>query len=39
MPETWRKVDVPDRLRDLEKPFLAEVEDLLKKWSGGDDEA
>jgi hypothetical protein len=39
MPETWRKVEVPGRLRELEKPFLAEVDALLAKWSGGDEEA
>jgi hypothetical protein len=39
MPETWRKVEVPDRLRELERPFLADVEALLEKWSGGEDEA
>lgn len=38
MPETWRKVDVPERLRVLEKPFLVDVEELLRKSSGGDDE-
>ncbi len=39
MPETWQKVEVPERLRNLERPFLAEVEALLQKLSGGDDEA
>lgn len=39
MPETWRKVDVAERLRQLERPFLAEVEALLAKWSDGDEEA
>lgn len=39
MPETWRKVEVPERLRALEKPFLADVEEILKKWSAGDEEA
>jgi hypothetical protein len=39
MPETWRKVEVADRLRELERPLLAEVEALLRKWSGGDEEA
>ena len=39
MPETWRKVEVPDRLRELEMPFLAEVDSLLTKWSGGDEQA
>lgn len=38
MPETWRKVDVPGRLRELDKPFLAEVEDVLRKWAADDDE-
>lgn len=39
MPETWRKVDVSERLRALEKPFLTEVEEILRKWSAGDEEA
>lgn len=39
MPETWRKVQVADRLRQLEKPFLAEVDSLLTRWSAGDEEA
>jgi len=38
MPETWQKVDVSPYLRDLEKPFLAAVEELLREWSGSDDE-
>lgn len=38
MPETWRKIEVPERLRQLEKPFLAEVDALLEKWSDGDEE-
>lgn len=39
MPETWRKVDVSERLHALEKRFLAEVEEALRKSSGGDEEA
>jgi len=39
MPEAWRKVEVPDPLRKLAKPFHAEVDALLTKWSGGNDEA
>lgn len=39
MAEAWRKVEVPERLGDLEKPFLTEVEELLKTSSAGDDEA
>ena len=38
MPETWRKVDVADRLRELERPFL-DGEALLEKWSSGDEAA
>lgn len=38
MPETWLKVEIPERLKALEKPFLAEVEEVLRKWSGDDDE-
>jgi hypothetical protein len=39
VPESWRKVEVSPRLRSLEKPFLAEVEDSLRRWAGDDDEA
>jgi len=39
MPETRQKVEVPDRLQVLEKPFLAEVDSVLKRWSRGDEEA
>src|SRR5581483_4081681 len=38
MPETWRKAEVAERLKSLEKPFLSEVEGMLVKWSGGDEE-
>lgn len=38
MPETWRRIEVPARLKALEKPFLAEVDELLRKWARGDDE-
>jgi hypothetical protein len=39
MRETWQRVAIPDSLRKLESPFLLEVEELLKRWSGGDEEA
>jgi hypothetical protein len=39
VPETWQKVDVPDRLRELETPFLAEIDAVLAKWSAGDEQA
>jgi len=39
MTETWRPVEVPDRLKALEKPFLQEVHALLLKVAGGDEEA
>lgn len=39
MTETWRKAEIPERLRALEKPFLDELEALLQRWSAGNDEA
>jgi len=39
MTETWQPAAVPDRLKTLEKVFLQEADELLRKTAGGDDEA